>query len=516
MRELVAVLLLLLGQAPVEPAPPTEFVADTIVITPVEGATVEVGGRRYGGELTVSAHDGGLALVEEVAVDDYLLGIREVPFSWEPEALRAQVVAARTYLAYTLAAGRSSAGRRFGYDICATSACQVYAGTDGVREPGGDRWRAAVDATAGEVLLVGGRPAEALYSSTSGGRTRSNEDVFLSAPVSYLRAVDSPGEDSPFVTWTFALEQDEADLLFNTAGVAEGPVRWIDTEVRGDGEGPWLVRVTSQGGTTTTPTWQLRGRLNRAAAEVIPEVLPARRPGSDRRYPQSFLSPSYVIRTEVRFVPPQGAPPRFETFFRVGGRGWGHLVGMSQYGAQAMASRGSDYREILAHYYGGLVPEAGGDLPATVRVGILIDVPEVVAVPDGPVTVVIDGQEVAGDVLGTWGFGLRDGLLVAKAPDGLGLPPAIRGPMPVWGPGGVVSGVAFTLTAPAEVRVVLDTAGVVVSGSAWTVRDARRHEVPLSEVTVGTGLPDVFRIRIEARNPQGEASGSFLVIDGTR
>ncbi|MFO7549514.1 MAG: SpoIID/LytB domain-containing protein [Acidimicrobiia bacterium] len=516
MREVLAALLLLVVQTPAEPAPRTEFVADTVVITPVEGATVEVGGRRYGGELTVSAHDRGLALVEEVSVDDYLLGIREVPFSWEREALKAQVVAARTYLAWTLAAGRSSAGRRFGYDICATSACQVYAGVDGVREAGGDRWGEAVESTAGEVLLVGGRPAEALYSSTSGGRTRSNEDVFLSSPISYLRAVESPGENSPFVTWSFSLEQDEADLLFNAAGVADGPVRRIATEVRGDGEGPWLVRVESQGATTTIPTWQLRGRLNRAAAEVIPDVLPARRPGSDRRYPQSFLSPSYVIRTELRFVPPQGAPPRFETFFRVEGRGWGHLVGMSQYGAQAMAEQGSDYRRILAHYYGGLVPEAGGGLPATVRVGIQVDVPVIVAVPDGPVTVVIDGQEVAGDVLGTWRFGLRDGLLVAEAPAGLGLPPAVRGPVPLWGPGGVISGVAFTLTAPAEVRVVLETAGVVISGSAWSVRDAGRHEVPLSEITVGDALPDVVRVRIEARNPQGEAAGSFLVIDGTR
>ena len=513
MREALAALLLLIAQAgaqQVEP-PDLDVLAGEVVLVPEDGVQVAIEDRSYAGSLWIGARSGRLGVVEEVSLDGYLMGIREVPFSWEIEALRAQAVAARTYLAYTLRAGRSSLGRRYGYDICATSACQVYAGVAG--GGGVERWREAVSSTEGEILVYGGRPALAVYSSTSGGRTRANEDVFLDGPRPYLRAVDSPGEESPLVEWSFTLEQEEMDALLEEAGVARGAVLWVTTEVTADGDGPWLVEVVSEGARTVIGAWELRGKLNRAAAEVIPDVLPARRPGSDRRYPQAFLSPSYTIETRYRFVPPDGAPPRLERFFRVDGRGWGHLVGMSQYGAQAMATRGTGYAAILSHYYTGLAPVDGtGFVPETVRVGLQTGVDEVALVPDGPVTVLVDGEVVAEGALGSWGFTVDEGRVRVDPPVGLGLPPEVDGAVPVWGPGGTVDGIAFTLTAPSEVRVVLETAGVVVSGSPWEVVDAGRRRIPLTAVTPDGVLPGTARLRVEARNLQGSDSDSFLVI----
>lgn len=514
MREVLAAVLLILAQVTGEPPSEEDLavLAQDVVLIPAEQTRLEVEDRIYGGTLTISARAGRLGVVEEATLDQYLMGIREVPFSWEMEALEAQAVAARTYLAYTLQSGRSSDGRRYGYDICATSACQVYAGVQ--ESTGVDRWRAAVNATEREILLFGGRPALAVYSSTSGGRTRNSEDVFGDSPRPYLRAVDSPGEESPFVDWWFTLDQDEMDLLLGEAGVARGEVLRVDTEVTADGEGPWLVEVISEGGRTVIGAWELRGRLNRAARDVMPDVLPARRPDDPtRRYPQSFLSPSYTISTALRFVPPDGGPPSFERFFRVQGKGWGHLVGMSQYGAQAMAVRGSDHEEILGHYYSGLQPVDGGEyVPRSVRIGLHTGISAIDVIPDGPVTVLIDGEQVVADALGSWSFGVEGGRVRVSPPTGLGLPPEVIGAVPTWGQGGVVTGVGFTVTAPAEIRVVLETSGVVVSGSAWSVVDAGRQVLPLTEVTPDGVLPETARLRVEARNPQGSSTDSFLVI----
>jgi len=216
---------------------------ERIVVTPLEDSELVVNGRTYAGEIEIASAGAGLAVVEETTIDRYLYGIAEVPFSWPDEALRAQAIAARTYLAWTLDRGRSTNGRRFGYDICATDQCQVYGGLSQVEGDGGDRWASAVRTTAEQVLLSRGRPAQTLYSSTAGTRTRSVEDVFDASPVSYLTAVPSPGESSPFVDWTVELSGAQMSRILREAGLATGAVRDVSVETTRDGAGPWIVTV---------------------------------------------------------------------------------------------------------------------------------------------------------------------------------------------------------------------------------------------------------------------------------
>ncbi|NNC75775.1 MAG: SpoIID/LytB domain-containing protein, partial [Acidimicrobiia bacterium] len=151
---------------------------EVVEIIPADGERVVFNGRTYGGALTIDAEAGGLVVTEVVGLDGYLAGIREVPFSWPEEALEAQAVAARTYLAWTLNRGRAGNGARYGFDICATTACQVYAGTGLVDKLSGEPWLDAVAATAGAILVFDGSPAQTLYSSSSGPRTRSVEDIW--------------------------------------------------------------------------------------------------------------------------------------------------------------------------------------------------------------------------------------------------------------------------------------------------------------------------------------------------
>jgi stage II sporulation protein D len=398
----------------------------SVELIPAEGTTLTILDRRYRGVITVAGHSDGLALTEQTTVDAYLEGIAEVPFEWEPAALEAQVVAARTYLAWTLGRGRTASGRRYGYDICATTACQVYAGAGLVEGPLGRRWQRAIEATANEVLVYGAGAAQTLYSSTSAGRTSNVEDVFPGAtPQPYLVAVDSPGEESPFVEWEFTLSGSQTQTLLTAAGVAKGVIERIDTSIPADGAGSRTIRVVSNDADTTTGTWELRTLLNRAAGEVLADVLPAERPDG-RRYPQTILSPVFEVVAVPGWIFTYVGPPIYNPAYTLRGRGWGHNVGMSQYGAQAMATAGAGYREILAHYYGGLEPQpAGGLLPETVAVGLSTELADLVVEADGPVTVSADGAIIGDLALGSWMFEASEGGVLVEPPTGLGLAPSV-------------------------------------------------------------------------------------------
>jgi stage II sporulation protein D len=388
-----------------------------VEVSAPEGAYLEMGGRRYRGPFRITAESDGVAVVEVAPLDAYLEGIREVPFSWHEDALAAQVVAARTYLAWTLLGGRTETGSRIGYDICATAACQVYAGVEAVLGEDGNRWREAVSRTTGEILLHEGEPARAFYSSTTGLRTRNIEDIWPgSEPAPYLVGVPSPGEDSPFVRWSWELPGYQMEQLLREADVADGDVQSIATRTTEDGQGPWMIDIVSDSGTVSMDTWALRSRINEAAS-ILPDLLPAKRPdGVD--YPNTILSPEFSIRQEVRAGTVGGDALAIAVpYYVVEGAGWGHLIGMSQYGAQAMAEAGSPYPDILAHYYGGLTPVPGDQfLPEQLAVGLVIGSELVRIRSDSPLSVVVDGVAVETTETGSWGFIAVDGALQVIQP----------------------------------------------------------------------------------------------------
>jgi stage II sporulation protein D len=400
---------------PADPAQAARPEGSIIEVSAAGDTYLEMNGRRYRGPFRVTAESDGAAVVEVTSLDAYLEGIREVPFTWDEEALAAQVVAARTYLAWTLVGGRTETGERIGYDICATAACQVYAGVDAILEEDGDRWRSAVARTSGEILIHQGAPARAFYSSTTGLRTRNIEDIWPgSEPAPYLVGVPSPGEDSPFVSWSWELPEILMERLLSEAGVAGGDVHSILNRTTEDGQGPWMIDIISDTGTVSMDTWSLRSRINEAAS-IFPERLPALRPDGIQ-YPNTVLSPEFSIMRDIR-VHRLGMNDRIDPWYVVEGAGWGHLIGMSQYGAQAMAEAGSTYPEILAHYYGGLTPVPGdGFLPEQLAVGLAIGERSVRVSSDLPLQVTVDGSDLPPAPGGSWTFLWIDGVLQVIPP----------------------------------------------------------------------------------------------------
>ncbi len=378
---------------------------DRIELVPGDGTVIELGYGRHTGMLEVSAGDGGLGVVEEIPLESYLLGIREVPASWPAESLAAQAVAARTYLAWTLHRGRTASGTAYDFDICASTACQVYRGDVGA-DPA---WARAVQRTAGEILRYDDAPAQALYSSSAGHRTRAVQDIWGGSALPYLQPVDSDEAGvTPYEHWELSVDTSVLSRVLTAGGYAVGAeLVSMEIERPPEGEGPSTLVVGSEEGLTRIPVTALRGVINTHGPQLYPGLFPAMRPGGGR-WPQAILSYTFDVefqpptgRTDIPFIPPgEAGTPGVATFV---GEGWGHGVGMSQWGAEAMAERGAGYRDILAHYYGGLEPEPGGDvLPETVRVGLEWGVPAAIITTSGPVALRIGGENVVTLPAGEW------------------------------------------------------------------------------------------------------------------
>lgn len=413
---MIALLLSLAMALAAQPAPNQ---VDSVTLVPDDGTTLSMRRGGYEGELEVSAYPRGLAAVETTTIDKYLQGILEVPASWPAETLAAQAVAARTYLAWTLHRGRSINGNRYNYDICASQYCQVYRGPGDAAA----NWAAAVSRTAEEILVHDDQPAQALYSSSAGARTRSVQDIWGGAGTPYLQAVDSPElEVTPYRRWELRVDTDVFQRVFARSGYSFGDaISAVRMRDPGEGQGPVSVEVHTEQGVTAIPQTRFRAVFNVNGPDLYPGLMPASRPAGGR-WPQTVLSYTF----EASFEPPTevGKPglPKSDTgepgVVVVVGEGWGHGVGMSQWGAMAMGTDGATYGEILDLYY-GLTPVGGGEmLPDTVRVGLAVELPEIHVRADGPFQLVTAEFDPVAVGAGDWVFRRSGEGLVVIAPEG--------------------------------------------------------------------------------------------------
>jgi len=281
----------------------------------LEGQALVANGLRVRGALEVLRIEGGLAVVNELPLEAYVAGTlaRETYPSWGAEVLRAQAVVARTYVLYEHAHRHGQA-----YDVKATTESQVYGGMDAESEI----VVRATDDTRGEYLAFEGEPILAVYHSAAGGETQGAEEVWTRS-LPYLRPVSVEGEEaSPDTYWRAMVSREVLARVATALGHPLGSVRDVRIEERTVSGRVRSVRIVGTGGETVVAAGSLRAALGE---DVLKSTLFEVHPGRDER-PQDFV-----------FV----------------GSGRGHGVGMSQWGARAMAERGAGYREILQHFYPG-------------------------------------------------------------------------------------------------------------------------------------------------------------------
>jgi stage II sporulation protein D len=285
-------------------------------LAPAAGARLYVAIRPYRGILEVRRTPSGrITVINEVDLEEYLYGVlkMEVDPRWPPDALKAQAVAARTLALYSL--NRFSAE---GYDVRATTESQVYGGVL-AEDP---RTTAAVEGTHGQILTYDGRPIFAAYHSDSGGYTESSELVW-GGRYAYLRAVADPY--SAAQPWTLRIELSTLEERLRRAGRGVAGITAVDVvDVTPSGRAGF-VRITSAQGTLILRGTELRTIVG---AETLKSTLFTVRVASDEQPSAEFT-----------------------------GRGSGHGVGMSQWGARGQALLGRGYLDILRFYYTGVTVE---------------------------------------------------------------------------------------------------------------------------------------------------------------
>jgi stage II sporulation protein D len=345
-------------------------------------------GGRYPGTLAIrTTDDGTLTATVTISFQEYLEGIAEVPPTWPTAALEAQVIAARSYV-LSRTGWTGEQGQDLDTPICGTSECQVYGGIPQPRPPGLRRWYEAVRSTRGQVLLYGGRPADTVYSSTSNGHTYGNDEVFGSAPLPYLRpVVERDDGASPLSRWR-----------------VEVPYRDLATVLRADGSWPpgtpiatarvegSAVHLAGGGETRTIDASGVRDALNTWGPCLLP-----------RRYPTGGL-PTTVPSGWFTLTSSRGR-------LVIDGRGWGHGVGMVQWGAYGKARMGWSAPKILAYYYGGLTPRRYPE-PGTMQVVVATDLRSMTVKPSAP------GATIGGQTLGARTLRISGGDQVVLSTEG--------------------------------------------------------------------------------------------------
>jgi stage II sporulation protein D len=303
------------------------------------GTTVSYAGRRYRGELIIHPTDSGALVVNSLPIDDYLRGVVPLEIGRgrtenELAAIEAQAVVARSY---TLSRLR---GDRADWDLRASTLDQVYGGV-AAETPLGD---AAIRNTTELVLRYAGRPVMAPYHSTCGGRTAAAQEVWRTPGEPFLRSVEdrAPGSTRSWCDisprYRFSRSWDSTALSRTVEG---NLARYASVPRQGPGRvtGVTIVRRTESGRVAELELATASGARYRLLGNDIRFVL--RAPNGEPLESTSF---NVAVKRS-------GAGSLSE--LSVSGSGYGHGVGMCQWGAIARARGGQDFHSILSAYFPG-------------------------------------------------------------------------------------------------------------------------------------------------------------------
>ncbi|HOO12720.1 MAG TPA: SpoIID/LytB domain-containing protein, partial [Bacillota bacterium] len=328
---------------------------------------INVDGRRFRGNIEFKRHGGGnITVVNSLPLQHYLYGVvpREVSADWHMEVLKAQAVAARNFAAVNL-----NKHGAYGFDVCSGTDCQVYGGLDS-ESP---LTNAAVDETCGQMIYYQGKPIAAFYHASSGGHTESSENVW-SISLPYIKAVDDSFDaGSPHQSWQRVYTSGEISSILAQHGINIGSIRDIKVDsYTPAGRSLSLIIQGSRGSTvlekeksravfgyndlkstlftveTDADLFVLEG-IGRPVRKVAAAGAKAINAAGIKSLDQGPDMLTVSSGKEYATV------SKYPTRFIFNGRGWGHGLGMSQWGAKGMAEAGYSYIDILQYYYQGCV-----------------------------------------------------------------------------------------------------------------------------------------------------------------
>lgn len=273
-----------------------------------------VNGRTYRGQVEILNRSSSLTLVNSVGIEDYLYGVipEEMPTEWPQEAVKSQAVAARTY-----ALKHRKRHEDEGFDLCTSTHCQMYSGIAEETANGNK----AVDATKGEVLTYQDKLIEAFFHTDSGGMTENSEDVW-GTKLPYLRAV--PEANMKTQPWQKTVTSYDFNRALVNHGLKDiGELKKVDLSSLQIGK---AAKDRTASGRVKLVTFH--GKNGNVAID-----------GTDLRSILGLNSTMFDLKLDSKHN------------LVFSGYGKGHGLGLSQWGAKALADNKKDYKGILAHYY---------------------------------------------------------------------------------------------------------------------------------------------------------------------
>lgn len=264
--------------------------------------------------------------VENIDIEEYLYSVvaGEMPSDFEEEALRAQAVAARTFVYYKKEHDSNKDPKHKGADVCTNfNHCQEYLSEKELKKIHGDKWmkeswtkiKKAVDQTRGQILVYDDKAILPMYFSTAAGRTENSEEVF-SSKEPYLRSVESPyDKSSPKYISNYKISKNEFIKHIKKSYNINLSTATLDSNIK-------IIERTEGG-----------------SVEKI-KIGDKQLSGRDMRSSFNLNSTNFDISIK-------------DDYIDILVKGYGHGVGMSQWGANGMAHEGYKYDKILKHYYTG-------------------------------------------------------------------------------------------------------------------------------------------------------------------
>ncbi|MFC1671325.1 SpoIID/LytB domain-containing protein [Spirochaetota bacterium] len=279
------------------------------IVIKSKGLPIFINGKPYRGYLEINNVFGRLNVINIIRIDEYLYSVvpSEIPALWDMNALMAQAVAARTYTYYHLLKKRNNTA----YDLDATTNYQVYKGVTAER----DTTNLAVKKTSGQVIVSNYKPIIAYFHSTCGGRTTDDKYVWKGNDKKYLKSITCRYcKDSPKYKWKARLSLYEMKMHLRKRYPKIANIKRI-------------IFRKKAGRVHSVSIYHSNG-LIKVTGNNFRLLFPSKK----------IMSMNFRSR-------------KYSNGIVLVGKGWGHGVGMCQWGAKGMAETGRDYKRILKHYY---------------------------------------------------------------------------------------------------------------------------------------------------------------------
>ncbi len=357
-----------------------------VTVKGLSGGTANVSGRTYRGSMVLIPSAGQVLVANVVDMEGYVQSTvgAEIPDGWHLESQKAQAVAVRSYAAYKVGLTKAGPFKDCEAQYCSVTEAdvrlwatdQVYRGV----EEENPLSITATQETRGIMLAWNSGPAAAFFHADAGGMTEEPPYVWSGGnQVPYLQAVKEVAHESPYTLWTVVLTQGQLSSALSSLGIIPSSMPDIITGCRPGKSGRWAaVSVGTARGVEQVSATTFRGAFGQVRSMLFSSyAFGGGKPtlgllsGGLETYVQSSQSVSKARLGDVFLVGGSGTPvsgsggayaTSAEVFdspqtYVLQGSGWGHGVGLSQYGAKAMAESGSSAGDILNLYYPGTTQE---------------------------------------------------------------------------------------------------------------------------------------------------------------